>query len=32
LSKMEAAPSLWRLPGGHELRPQAHANDARLQV
>jgi hypothetical protein len=27
-NKMEAAPSLWRLPGGHELRLQAHADGA----
>src|SRR6202453_949742 len=32
LSKMEAAPSLWRSPGGREPRPQAHANGAHLQA
>jgi len=32
LSEMGAAPSLWRSPGGHVLRPQAHANGAHPQV
>ena len=32
LSKMEAAPSFWRSPGGREPRPQAHANGAHLQA
>jgi hypothetical protein len=25
LNEMEAGPSLWRLPSGHEARPQGHA-------